>query len=202
MRPGLRPLGALLVGSSLLCTAAGCMEPQTTAVRPARIDSGYRTEQLNTNDYETAFAAARGAVMDHFQVISADRATGVIQLVPSEFTRLGGTRVRRVGQVIIRKTGSFVLAAVQIQIEKYATPSIRVIESTFVGADDRPGKTPIQEEAGLTSQQQDYWMPERRDTALEGQILNRIVEAVNAVSQAPGTQPAPGSQPAQAGQGQ
>jgi hypothetical protein len=173
------------------------MEPQTTAARPARIDSGYRTQQLNTNDYETAFAAAQGAVMDHFQVASADRATGVIQLAPSEFTRLGGTRVRRVGQVVIRKTGSFVVVAVQVQVERYATPSIRAIQPTF-GGDDRPGVTPIQEDAGLTPQQQDYWMPERRDAAMEGQILNQIVEAVNAVSQPASTQPAAGNQPVQA----
>jgi hypothetical protein len=201
MRLVLRPLGALLVGSALLCTVAGCMEPQTTPARPARIDSGYRTQQLSTSDYESAFAAAQGAVMEHFQVASADRATGVIQLIPSESTRPGGARVRKVGQVIIQKTGSFVVAAVQVRIEKYATPSIRVIESTFA-ADDRPGKTPIQEEAGLTRQQQEYWTPEGRDISMEAQILSQIVEAVSAVGQAPSTQPAPGSQPAQAGQTQ
>lgn len=196
MRPVLRPLCALLVGSSVLCAVPGCMEPQTTAVRPARIEGGgYRTAQLNTNDYDSAFAAAQGAVMDHFQVASADRTTGVIQLAPSEFTRLGGARVRRVGQVIIRKTGSFVVAAVQVQIEKYATPSIRVIESTFVGPDDRPGTTPIQGDSVLTPQQQEYWMPERRDAALEAQILNQIVAAVDAVAQPSSTQPAPATQP-------
>lgn len=198
MRSVLRSLGAVLVGSSLLWAAAGCMEPQTSPARPPRIDAGYRTQQLSTTDYETAFAAAQGAVMDHFQIASADPATGVIQLAPSEFTRLGGTRVRRVGQVIIRKTGDVVVAAVQVQIERYATPSIRAIESTFVGADDRPGKTPIQEDAGLTPQQQEYWMVERRDTAMEAQILNQIVEAVGTVSPATGTQPAAATQPVQA----
>jgi hypothetical protein len=201
MRPGLRPLSALLVSSTLLCMVAGCMEPQTTPARPARIDSGYRTQQLNTNDYESAFAAAQGAVMEHFQIASADRATGMIQLVPSESTRPGGARVRKMGQVIIQKSGSFVVAAVQVRIEKYATPSIRVIESTFA-ADDRPGKTPIQEEAGLTRQQQEYWTPEGRDVAMEAQILNRITEAISAVGQGPSTQPASGSQPAPAGQAQ
>jgi hypothetical protein len=200
MRLVLSPLGALLVGSAVLCMVTGCMEPQTTPVRPAKIDSGYRTQQLSTNDYESAFAAAQGSVMDHFQIASADQATGVIQLVPSESTRPGGARVRKMGQVIIQKAGSFVLAAVQVRIEKYATPSIRAIESTFA-ADDRPGKTPIQEEAGLTREQQEYWTPEGRDISMETQILNRIVEAVSAVGQAPSTQVAPGSQPAHEGQG-
>ena len=200
MQPVLRPLGVLLVGFSLFCAVPGCMEPQITPVRPARIEGGnFRTQQLNTKDYDTAFAAAQGAVMDHFQISSADRATGVIQLAPSETTRLGGTRVRRVGQVIIRNTGSFIVAAVQVQVERYATPSIRAIQPTFAG-DDRPGQTPIQEDAGLTPQQQEYWMPERRDSTLEGQILARIVAAVDQVTnKAPGSQPAAGTtEPAQA----
>ncbi len=196
MQPVLRPLAALLVGSSLLCALPGCMEPQTTPARPARIDSDYRTAQLNTRDYDAAFAAAESAVTEHFQITSADKVAGVIQLVPSEYTRLGGTRVRRVGQVVIRSTGSYIIAAVQVQIERYATPSIRAIQPTF-GADDRPGTTPIQEDAGYTPQQQEYWMPERRDTALESQILSRIVDAINQVSQPATTQPA-AAQPAAA----
>ena len=105
MRPVLRPLGVLLAGLSLFCAVSGCMEPQTTPARPQDRWGRLPHAALNTTDYDTAFAAAQGAVMDHFQVAFADRATGVIHLAPSETTRLGGAYSRRVGQVIIRNTG-------------------------------------------------------------------------------------------------
>jgi hypothetical protein len=190
MRSFVRPFGWLLVGVFLVWTVLGCMGPQTVPSRPARIEPGnYRTLQLNTSDYGAAFAAAQGAVMDHFQIASADPAAGVIQLAPSEYSRLGGTRYRRVGQVVLWNTGSYIVAAVQIQIEKYATPSIRAIQPAF-GGDDRPGTTPIQQDAGLTPQQQDYWMAERRDTALEGQILNQIAAAIDQAKQSSGNRTA------------
>jgi hypothetical protein len=190
MRSWLCPPGVLLAGVSLVWAVPGCMGPQTTPARPARIEPGsYRTQQLNTSDYAAAFSAAQGAVMDHFQIASADPTTGVIQLAPSEYTRLGGARFRRLGQVVLWKTGSYIVAGVQIQIERYATPSIRAIQPTF-SADDRPGTTPIQQDAGLTPQQQDYWMPERRDTALEAQILSQIAAAVDQANQSSASRPA------------
>ncbi len=190
MRPLPRSPGVLLVGFALVWTVPGCMGPQTTPARPARIEPGtYRTMQLNTNDYSAAFGAAQGAVMDHFQIASADPAAGVIQLAPSEFNRLGGARYRRVGQVRLWNTGSYIVAAAQIQIEKYATPSIRAIQPSF-GGDDRPGTTPIQQDAGLTPQQQDYWMVERRDTGLEAQILSQIAAAVDQAKERSASRPA------------
>ncbi len=195
MRPVLRLPAVLLVGSCLFCAVPGCMEPQATPARPPRIDAGgYRTQQLNTQDYDAAFAAAQGAVMDHFQIASADRLTGVIRLAPSEHTQLGGARIRRVGTVIIRNTGSFIVAAVQVSIERYATPSIRAIQPNFAG-DDRPGVTPIQGEGVLTPQQQEYWMPQGRDASLEAQILNQIVAAVDQAGRATASEPAGGQAP-------
>lgn len=189
MRCFLRLPGGLVVAVSLAWTVLGCMGPQTVPAKPARIEPGnYRTLQLDTNDYSAAFAAAQGAVQDHFQIASADPATGVIQLVPSEYTRLGGARYRRVGQVVLWNTGTYIVAAAQIQIEKYATPSIRAIQPAF-GGDDRPGTTPIQQDAGLTPQQQDYWMAERRDTALEGQILKQIAAAIEEAKQSSTNRP-------------
>ncbi len=180
---------ALVACFCVLSAMSGCMEPQTTPAKPPRIDAGgYRTQQLNTQDYNAAFAAAQGAVMDHFQIASADALTGVIQLVPSEHARLGGARIRRTGTVVIRNTGSFILAGVRVSIERYATPSIRAIQPNF-GYADEPGRTPIQGEGALTPQQQEYWTPEGRDLSLEAQILNGIVSAIEQTNRGAASEP-------------
>jgi hypothetical protein len=54
--------------------------------------------------------------------------------------------------------------------------------------DDRPGVTPIQQDAGLTPAQQEYWDPQGRDGRTEAQILQKIADAINLSKNA--TQPA------------
>lgn len=177
-----------VVALTICLSSVGCMEPQTSPVRPASTFSGsYRTQTLNTTDLHAAFAAAEGAVADYFQVASADANLGVITFLPSEYTRIGGARMRRVGRLGVYKTGNTVVASVQIEIQRYLTPNMRAMSHTL-SPDDRPGLTPIQEEGGLTPAQQEYWNPEGRDSRMEAEILQRIAEAVN--QSATTTQPA------------
>ena len=191
MRSIARTLGTLALASFTALGIAGCMEPQTTTPQrsPSVFSGGYTTQVLNTADYNAAFAAAQGVVADHFEIAGADPTVGVIEFAPKEHTRLGGARVRRVGRLALHKVGTTVVASARVEIQKYATPNIRALSQQFSG-DDRPNITPIQEEAGLTPAQQEYWNPERRDTALEAQILRQLQEVIAQLPQTPaGSEP-------------
>lgn len=181
--------GAMVLVCAACLAATGCMEPQTAPARQQRSFGGSgRTQVLNISDLTVAFAAAQGALADDFQIAMADPKTGVIALQPAEYTRIGGARMRRVGQLAVYKVGSSVVASIQVEIQRYVTPNLRAMSSQF-RADDRPGITPIQEDGGLTPAQMDYWNPEGRDSRMEAQILQRISDAVNQTS-ASASQPA------------
>lgn len=175
-----RRLGMLAILGAAYLATIGCMEPQTpSAPQPRPVFSGgYRTQTLDTNDVAAAFAAAQGVVVDCFKIVSADPRTGVITFEPVEYTRVGGARMRRTGQIAIQKVGATVVASIRIQTERYVTPNLRAMSNQF-RPDDRPGVTPIQEEAGLTPAQQEYWNPEGRDSRMEAQILQRLAEVIN-----------------------
>ncbi len=181
--------GAMTLVLAIGIAAAGCMGPQTPPARPAATFSGgYRTQTLNTDNLQTAFAAAEGAVADYFKIASADPATGVITFQPEECTRIGGARMRRVGKLAVYKAGGAVVASIQIENQRYVTPGMQALSNTL-RADDRPGVTPIQEEGGLTPTQREYWNTESRDAKMEAEILQRTSEAINA-TQRNATQPA------------
>lgn len=192
MHPTGTRLGGLALAVFVSFGIGGCMEPQTTTTtgRPrGTLNDGYTSRPLNTSDFDAALAAAEGAVMEHFEIASVDRRTGLITFRPSEYTRLGGARMRRTGRLGLNRVGDNVYASVQVEMERYATPTIRAMSRQFT-ADDRPGLTPIQEDAGLTPQQQEYWSVEGRDTQLENRILNQMVEALAQVQQAAPQAPA------------
>lgn len=179
MRTTWRRLSVAVLGMSSF-GMVGCMEPQTTPThRPANVFSGgFRTQTLSTSDMTAAFAAAEGAVADHFQIATSDPLKGLIVFAPAEQTRIGGARMRRIGQLVLTKVNDSVMASIRIEIQRYVTPNLRTMSNMF-SSDDRPGVTPIEEDGGLTPAQQEYWNPEGRDSQMEAKILQRIVEAID-----------------------
>ena len=135
-----------------------------------------------------SFAAAVSAVSEQFRIVSADEDSGIIVCEPDEFSR-AGARMRRTARLQLRRQDNQIVAACRVQVEKHATASARSW-SRHQSADDLPTATPIQEDAGISPQQDEYWAAEGRDYRLEREILDRIAAGVTA------TQPAPSAKSA------
>jgi len=175
-------LVAGLCSGNLACSQAEYDRPGGT----------FRVQHLGQADWQQAFAAAVGAISEHFRVISADSDSGIIRCEPAEFTR-GGLRMRRIAQLQLRRADQEVIAACQVRIQRHATAGARSW-SEQRSAEDLPTATPIQEEAGLTPQQREYWADEGRDYQLERQILARLVGALASLPQ-PSAQSRPARSP-------
>ena len=127
------------------------------------------------------------AVSAPFRVVSANADFGIIVCEPDEFTR-AGARMRRIARLQLRRENSQVVAACRVQVERHATAVARSW-SRQQSADDLPTATPIQEDAGLSPLQEEYWAAEGRDYRLERAILDRIAATVTVTAQ-----PAPSAQ--------
>ena len=181
-----------LLAVSLL-TLAGCNDFRGYRQGwPDRPGGSFRVQRLGPCDYQEAFAAAVSAVSEQFRVVSANADSGIITCEPDEFTR-AGARMRRTARLQLRRQKDQVIAACRVQVERHATAGARSW-SRHRSADDLPTATPIQEDAGLSPEQEEYWATEGRDYRLERAILDRIAAAVTVTGEPAPSAESPGGQ--------
>ena len=174
MRNGLA-LGVLL----MLVGACGCSGPKATTLN-------YSVLRLADAPEEAVFDAAAQAMREHFDVLRADRARGVIESAPIEAVgsarsgRLGDVvamprRERRVAEIRLEPLGSSVKVFCRVLVQEHNTQAMQMHRSEH-RLDDLPTDTPADRDGATTTEQNSVWRTRRHDRDLETRILRAIRE--------------------------
>jgi len=139
----------------------------------------YRSQPLGAVDYTEAFRTARSVFGQHFSVAAADPDAGTIvarpQAVPAARDRLLGTSpARKVGKMLIRRSGDQVVADIRIDIQRQDVGATRHMQPVTADT-ELPHQTPAQETGPLSAAQDQAWETTGRDEALEVAILRAIL---------------------------
>jgi len=165
-----RTLALAVAGSAAL---AGCDLPAPGTVRV-----------MGQVEYADAFATARETMAQHFSVLSADPDTGQIvcrpKLIEGRPERLlGGSPARQIASLRLRREDNLVVAQVSVKIEREGSG----VHSTRIGYQENynevPNKTPADETAATTAEQNQTWQTEGYDHATERLILEDIYNSLH-----------------------
>jgi len=159
-------LTSALVGAVLL--TGGCAAQQ------------YRSQPLGEVSYGQAFQAARDVFSQYFSVASADRDSGRIvarpkpvEAAPSRL--LGASPARHLATLRVREKDGQVFAQVRVEIQRQDVGAFRAMQP--VTADNElPGRTPAQDTAAVSADQNQAWQTTGRDEALERTVLNDLLQ--------------------------
>lgn len=167
-----------LVG--LLVVLGGCESTQSTA---GRTPSSFQSIRLETTDLDAVYAAGVDVMSAEFGDLDKDARERVIMIEPEVYqTRsgsgtardyLGGvSRMRRRAWFRVDPVGAVAARArVRVDLERLDTRRGEFQRTTVQRLDDRPGYTPIQEDAATTEAQNTLWTSAGRDRALERRLL-------------------------------
>ena len=162
----------LLVGG---CASSG-LSPLNFGVR-----------QVPGADRAAVFDATRTTLADlGYRIDRSDLAEGVVTTYPlqaksrDEPSRPGfrlrqRSRVRRVAQVRLAESAEAVSVYCKVVIQEQTTEAHRMFAGDRMSS-DTPGRTPIDDEAATTTEQNDAWQTIRRDKAAESRILEAILQ--------------------------
>ncbi len=164
----MKKLRLLLV--AIVAGIVGCQGPQ------------FSSEPLGEVDYAEAFRAGRTVLGQYFSIASADAESGKIVSRPKAVDAardrlLGTTPARKVAQMRIRQKGEMVFADVQVYIERQDVDAIRQMQPLTVD-NDVPNRTPADEAAAVTAEQDQRWQRTGRDHQLEQKILADLFRAL------------------------
>ena len=154
----------LLVGLAL----AGCQaEPVTTG-------------RLGEVDYTAAFAGAREVFGQYYTIDSAEAATGRIVGVPRSVSAepdrlLTLTPARERATLRLRRDGRTVWADIRVAVERLESTGYRSAQALHQ-LRDVPDRTPAQDDAPLTQQQNEIWRPAGNNLQIEQRILIDLVD--------------------------
>ncbi|MCK4627033.1 MAG: hypothetical protein KAV00_17100 [Phycisphaerae bacterium] len=159
----------LLVVLFVLFTV-GCQGPQ------------FSSEPLGEVDYAEAFRAGKRVMAQYFSIASADAESGKIISRPKAVDAardrlLGTTPARKRAQMQIRQKGDMVFADVQVYIQRQDVAAIRQMQPVTVD-NDVPNRTPADEAAAVTTEQNQAWETTGRDHQLEQKILADLFRAL------------------------
>ena len=160
----------MLVAVAAVSLLAGCQP------------SGYSSQPLGQVSYVQAFGAGQAALGRHFAIESADPAEGTITGKPKSFRAgrdrlLGDSPAQRLATMRITQKGDQVYAEVRVSIQRQDVEALRHMRPVTVD-NELPGRTPAQESAAVTANQDQAWQTTARDEALERAILNDLVNAL------------------------
>lgn len=155
------------VGASIL---AGCAAGEVGTER-----------SLGAVSYGDAFNAARAVVGQYFTVASADVDNGVIESAPQLVAGrpLSGGRSRQIATVRLRRGDGTVTAYAAVMIQRQSSAAARQLAWPTGVYDGPPHQTPADLEGATTAEQNEAWIIERRDRALERQLLTDIDDALH-----------------------
>ena len=169
----MKHITALTIAAAMAAGLCGCgvSSPGTTMV-------------LGQVEYSSAFAAGRETMAQYFSVASADPDTGVIEARPkfvqAEPERvLGNSQARQLARLTITtKDGQAVaLATVELQREDSSLHQSRQIPQENYSA--VPNRTPAEEAAAVTPQQEETWRTQRYDHSMERRILDDLFKSLH-----------------------
>jgi hypothetical protein len=167
--------------------AAGCSDARSSdRIDTRRTATGDWTQvRLPNTSSEAAFDAGVYAMQQWFRVTETDPQRGVIQSAPSEYEQKGGTgrirdaaigfrnRMRRIGAIVVQEVGDGCIVKCKVAVQRLDTADHRAFRSNQQFG-DVPNETPIQQEAGVSPQQEQVWTDMPRDRALERQVLDVV----------------------------
>ena len=164
----MRKLTLLLV--IMAAGVVGCQGPQ------------FRSEPLGEVNYADAFRAGRTVMGQYFSIASADAVSGKIISRPKAVDAardrlLGSTPARKVAHMQIRRKGSMVFADVRVYIQRQDVDAFRRMQPITVDS-DVPNRTPADESAATSAEQNQTWPTTGRDHQLEQKILADLFRAL------------------------
>jgi len=139
------------------------------------------TTRLGEVNYDAAFAAGREVFGQYYTIETADAATGVITGVPKSVQPrpdrvLTSTAAREVAKLRLRRDDEGVWADVRVTVQRLDTTGYRNVEALH-GARDLPRRTPAQDDAPLTPEQNEVWRAAGNNLQIEQRILIDLVQA-------------------------
>lgn len=193
LRGSVRPaagtaLRVVVVGLAMLSvTTAGCSDAGSTSrINTSRSATGNWTQvRLPNVSPDAAYEAGVYAMQQWFRLTEMDPQRGVIQSAPSEYEQKGGTgrfrdaaigynnRMRRIGALVVQEVGEGCIVKCKVAVQRLDTADHRVFRSNTQFS-DVPNETPIQQEAGVSPQQEQVWTDMPRDRGLERQVLDVV----------------------------
>ena len=142
---------------------------------------------LGAVSYESAYAAGREVLSQHFSVLPSDPASGTLTCRPrAADARPGGligftpTGRRKTATLRLLREGKKIVAHVAVTVEQQGRPVYRSMPQPGQEYSSVPNLTPAEEEAATTPEQNDAWRTVGRDRALEQVILNDLYRKLNA----------------------
>lgn len=175
----------LIAGANVCCLlvlTVGCTSRQVDAAR-------YSSRLIQDADQAAVFAAARTALTERFRIEKADPKQGLLVSQPLETLateaagRIGDVvgakrRVRRVAEVQIKPQGNDIRVWCNVVIQHYDTEEVRSFSRDH-GIADMPTETPIDTDAGTTTEQNVVWTDKGRDRHMEREILTALADVLS-----------------------
>jgi len=159
-------LAMIALGGALI-VAGGCHSRQ------------YQSQSLGQVNYAQAFEQSKAVFSQYFSIESADAAKGKIvgrakevQAAPDRL--LGSTPARQIAVMRVRRKGDTVVADVRVEIQRQDTVAARQMQPVTVDT-ELPNRTPAQENAPLTAEQEEFWQTTGRDEGVEQSILADLI---------------------------
>ena len=142
----------------------------------------FRSQPLGEVDYAEAFQAGKTVLAQYFSVASSDAESGKIisRGTPVDAAKdrlLGASPARKVAQMRIRKKGEVVFADVRVDIQRQDVGAFRQMQPVTVD-NQVPNRTPADEAAAVTTEQNHAWQTTGRDNQLEQAILADLINAL------------------------
>ncbi len=166
-------LGLISTGFLAAFLAAGCTE-----VTPGR------TRSLGEVDYALAFATGQEVLSQYYSVQSAEVNTGVITARPKPVKAgndrlLGGYPARQVARMRIRREGRSIVAQVSVAVQRQRSQMRRQMQQVGDNYDSVPNKTPAEDQAATTIEQNENWEVRRYAHEIEAKILDDLYKALH-----------------------
>lgn len=142
------------------------------------------TRTLGQVEYASAFATAHEVVKQYFPVASADPATGIIQSRPKPVHAqgerlLGSSPARKVATVRISRKNGRVVAHASVALQREGSAVYRTRTDPGENYDEVPNRTPADEIAASTPEQNEVWQTEKYDHATERKMLDDLYNALH-----------------------
>ena len=183
------PARAAMMGLTLcLLVAAGCSEMWQSPAPQSAAD-GWTPLRLPGTSPDVACDAGLRAMRQYFPAVKTASAGRTIESGTVEYTQAGGTgrfrdgalkfknRMRRMATLQITETASGCLVRCQVRRQRLDTEDHRTFRQQRM-FEDVPNETPIDRGAGATPSQNEQWTEMQRDTALEREMLEVLLNQV------------------------
>ena len=176
---------------------AGCQSGQ----------EAWQSVMLPTEDFESAFEAARQEIAKDYAIARADPVEGRIETQPVVFSKRGAERTagayvssgaaqvyRRTVACRLERAGSGILARIAVAVQREGTNQAELLTLGYGEEGQRTAGAERRWKA-LDERQTTYWADVGRDKEAESALLNRIVAHLTAERSATPSGQAPSRQP-------